>query len=357
MYDIAIIGAGPAGATLARLIGGQYRTLLVDKRDLLGPVEIKANGKCCGGLLAPDAQAMLSKMGLGLPRKAIVGPQLFSVRAIDIGARIERHYQRFYINMNRLEFERWLLSMIPANVDIKLGYRFKSYEATDDGFKIQLRRNNETSIAHARVIVGADGALSKIRKLALGNRPWPKQYFAIQEWFEVDSPLPYFSSIFDPQITDYYCWTIPKDDHLIIGAALNPRDNTHEKFELLKQKLRTHGFEFKNAVQREGACVLRPVKIGQIATGTDRIALVGEAAGFISPSSAEGFSYAFKSAIALAEALRPSLENFNHRYHCKTSPMRRNLAVKNLKSHVIYNPTLRKTIMQTALASMNIHHP
>lgn len=357
MYDIAIIGAGPAGATLARLIGRQYRTLLVDKRDLLGPVEIKANGKCCGGLLAPDAQAMLSKMGLGLPRKAIVGPQLFSVRAIDIGARLERHYQRFYINMNRLEFERWLLSMVPTNVDIKLGHRFKSYETTDDGFKIEIRGTAETTIAHAKVIVGADGALSKVRKVALGNRPWPKQYFAIQEWFEVDSPLPYFSSIFDPQITDYYCWTIPKDDHLIIGAALNPRDNTHEKFELLKQKLRTHGFEFKNAVQREGAYVLRPVKIGQIATGTDRIALVGEAAGFISPSSAEGFSYAFKSAIALAEALRPSLENFNHRYHCNTRPIRRNLAIKNLKSHVIYNPTIRKTIMQTALASMNIHNP
>jgi geranylgeranyl diphosphate/geranylgeranyl-bacteriochlorophyllide a reductase len=34
MYDIAIIGAGPAGATLARLIGRQYKTLLIDK----GPI-------------------------------------------------------------------------------------------------------------------------------------------------------------------------------------------------------------------------------------------------------------------------------------------------------------------------------
>jgi flavin-dependent dehydrogenase len=30
MHDIAIIGAGPAGATLARLIGKQYKVLLVD---------------------------------------------------------------------------------------------------------------------------------------------------------------------------------------------------------------------------------------------------------------------------------------------------------------------------------------
>jgi flavin-dependent dehydrogenase len=32
MHDLAIIGAGPAGATLARLLGDRYRMLLVDKR-------------------------------------------------------------------------------------------------------------------------------------------------------------------------------------------------------------------------------------------------------------------------------------------------------------------------------------
>ena len=34
MYDITIIGAGPAGANLARLIGDKYKVLLIDKRDL-----------------------------------------------------------------------------------------------------------------------------------------------------------------------------------------------------------------------------------------------------------------------------------------------------------------------------------
>jgi choline dehydrogenase-like flavoprotein len=34
MYDIVIIGSGPAGANLARLIGEKYKVLLIDKRDL-----------------------------------------------------------------------------------------------------------------------------------------------------------------------------------------------------------------------------------------------------------------------------------------------------------------------------------
>jgi flavin-dependent dehydrogenase len=32
MYDVAILGAGPAGSTLARLIGDQYKVLIIEKR-------------------------------------------------------------------------------------------------------------------------------------------------------------------------------------------------------------------------------------------------------------------------------------------------------------------------------------
>jgi geranylgeranyl reductase len=34
MYDVAIVGSGPAGANLARLIANKYKVLLLDKRDL-----------------------------------------------------------------------------------------------------------------------------------------------------------------------------------------------------------------------------------------------------------------------------------------------------------------------------------
>jgi len=35
MYDIAIVGGGPAGATLARFIGRKYKVLLIEKRSFL----------------------------------------------------------------------------------------------------------------------------------------------------------------------------------------------------------------------------------------------------------------------------------------------------------------------------------
>ena len=124
-YDIAIIGGGPAGATLARLLDKNYRVLLLDRRDLVDGEEEKRS-KCCGGLLAPDAQQMLGRMGFAVPTGVLVDPQLFLVRTIDLDNSLERYYQRFYFNMDRKRFDEWLVSLIPDNVDMAMSCRFNA---------------------------------------------------------------------------------------------------------------------------------------------------------------------------------------------------------------------------------------
>ena len=358
MYDVAIIGAGPAGSTLAKLIGNKYKVLLVDKRQLNTSPEKPSLAKCCGGLLAPDAQKLLSQLGLGLPKSVLVEPQLFVVRAIDIPRAREKYYQRYYININRQKFDHWLLSMIPSNVDIKLGCNFMSYEYENGSFKIEFRDSNNTYIDKTKILIGADGASSLVHKQSARKRHSSKAYFAIQEWVKADSSkYPYFASVFDPEITDYYCWIIPKDDHLVIGAALNPNDKAPGKFLLLKEKLEDFGFEFGKATKREGARIIRPVRLRQLSTGTKGIALLGEAGGWISPSSAEGISYALRTAIILAKTLNTSPDNFEKRYYKKTRRLRINIFGKNLKSHFIFNSFLRKTVMKCGFQSMNLYKP
>ncbi len=106
MFDIAVIGAGPAGSTVARLLGAYCKIALIEKRDLERGKPCARNEKCCGGLLAPDAQKALAALSLGLPRSVIVDPQLFAVRSLDLATGHERYYQRHYINIDRLLFGR-----------------------------------------------------------------------------------------------------------------------------------------------------------------------------------------------------------------------------------------------------------
>ena len=357
MFDLAIIGAGPAGATLARLIGKSYRVLLVDKRSFSDVSKPFSARKCCGGLLAPDAQRMLSELGLGLPKRVLQGPQLFVVKAIDIQQRLERYYQRHYINMDRQEFDSWLLSMVPSNVDTRINCRFKSYSSEGDFFKLKFAQGDRTYIEKARILIGADGASSRVRLQTSHGCSFPRKYLAVQEWVESSNSLPYFMSIFDWKITDYYCWTIPKGDYLVIGAALQPKENPSEKFKLLKETLRSSGFEFGKTVWREGAYILRPMKTKHLLTGKDGIVFLGEAAGWISPSSAEGISYALRSACALSEALYTTPEGFEKRYRKKTISLRMNIFLKIMKSPFIFNPTLRKIVMKSGLQSVKMYRP
>src|SRR5690554_7058635 len=130
MYDIAIIGGGPAGATLARLIGNKYKVLLLERRTFQEPL-YSGLQKCCGGLIAPDAQKMLASFGLGLPKKVITSPQLFAVRTIDFDNSLERYYQRHYINIDREEFDLWLESLIPTDIEVLNGAIYRGHISSE----------------------------------------------------------------------------------------------------------------------------------------------------------------------------------------------------------------------------------
>jgi flavin-dependent dehydrogenase len=308
----------------------------------------------CGGLLAPDAQQMLASLGLGLPQSVLADPQIFVVRAIDLKQGLERHYQRSYLNMDRELFDRWMVSLAVPNVDIQAGVRFQSYEREKSGYTIHLLKDDRMVAMHTKILVGADGASSRVRKLAFPGRPIPARYISIQEWFAADGDLPYFSAMFDPEITDFYSWMIPKGRAIMLGAALSPDNQPAAKFTLLKEKLIDYGFTFGESICKQGTFLFRPEKTSQICTGQDAIALVGEAAGWISPSSAEGISYALKSAISLAKAILRDIDNFQDFYRADTRCLARNILLKNIKSRIMYNPFFRKAIMKSGVMSMGL---
>jgi len=354
MYDLIIVGGGPAGATLARLLGNKYKILLLEKRDFKKS-NLPVNQKCCGGLLAPDAQKMLATLGLGIPSSVLISPQIFAVRTIDAQNKIERFYQRHYININREKFDIWLLSLIPESVDIGTECKYRSHRIWNGNISVKYSYHGREFEEKTKILVGADGGSSNVRRESFNSFQMPKKYTAIQEWFEKKDDFPFYGAIFDQQITDFYSWTIPKENYTIVGTALEKSKSTNGKFELLIQKLQAYGYKSGKSVRKNSAIILRPTRIKHLYTGEGNIALIGEAAGFISPSSAEGISYALKSALLLAKSLEDGLAGFNHQYRIAAKPIMKNIYMKNLKCPFMYKNFFRKQIMKSGLKSLIIY--
>ncbi|MDR2910762.1 MAG: FAD-binding protein [Bacteroidales bacterium] len=343
MYDIAIIGLGPAGATLARLLSIKYKVIAIDRTTT-------QTGKCCGGLLSPDAQKILAKFDICLPKDVLADPQIFSVKTIDLDNNIERFYQRFYVNMDRMKFEKFLVSLIPQNIEICKNTTCVKIEKNGKTYTLELKTNGIRRIEKAKIVIGADGANSIVRRTFYKKNKIDK-YVAIQEWYENKSNSSFYSCIFDRKITDSYCWTISKDNHYIIGGAF-PKKDSITRFELFKAKIRNGGIPLDKYFKREGCYVFMNKGFMSTCTGKNGVYLLGEAAGMISPSSLEGISYSMESAKILAGIINTGLNNIGYRYFTGTLKIRIKLLSKILKMPFMYNRILRKTVMKSGLKAI-----
>lgn len=174
---------------------------------------------------------------------------------------------------------------------------------------------------------------------------------AIQQFFNASEVKPLYASLFDHTLTDSYGWGLVKDGEIIFGVAL-PLQNSRKIFEELKDRSAAYSFDFSNPLITEACLVNSPRSIKEIECGADNVFLIGEAAGFISPSSLEGISYAMDSALALAEALKK--KNANKHYKSKCRKIKAKMLLKQLKSIVLYTPILRKLVMLSKLDSINL---
>lgn len=343
-YDVAIIGAGPAGATLARLLGKQKKVLLLDGQPL-------RKDKPCGGLLAPDAQRALAGFGLTLPKTVLCDPQIFSVRTIDLALPVERHYQRMYLNLNRAAFDRWLVSLVPEEVTVLPGLCRSIKKQPDGSFRLRGSQADGTEFSvTASWVVGADGANSMVRHTFFPKARL-RSYLAIQQWFAAGKDDPFYSCVFDRSITDCCSWSVQKDRMLVYGGAFR-HGTPRADFERQKEKLKKRGYPLDDPVHTEACLVLRPRLTDRFCCGKDGVFLIGEAAGFISPSSLEGMSFAFRSAAALADSISDSTTQTHRQYRRNTLSLRFRLRLKNLKCPAMYLPLLRSLVLRSGVSAI-----
>ena len=347
-FDIAVVGAGPAGAVFVKELAQSrpdFKIVLIDGQS-------QNTAKPCGGLLAPDAQKLLARFDLVLPKSVLEDPQIFAVETIDVDKKLVRYYQRHYLNMDRYAFDRWLVSLIPQSVEIVKG-RCTEIKKEGDGYNILIKHDGAQQKINAKVIVGADGGGSVVRRTFF--TPMKVQYVAIQQWFENKGQrLPYYSCIFDAKTSDSCSWTIHKGNHVIFGGAFK-KQGCRKAFDTQKSRLEEFlGNSFGEAVKTEACLVSSPRAMKDFCTGDENVFLLGEAAGFISASSFEGLSSAMYSGKILADAFvqSASYDDTQKIYRKNTKSLRFKLRLKSVKRTILCTPFTREVIMKSGLQTI-----
>lgn len=235
-------------------------------------------------------------------------------------------------------------------------------ERRGGGFLLSLTGGKEL---YCRVVVGADGGNSVVRKFILaeaGKKDKIKRYTAIQQWFSDDGRSePFYSCIFDKETSPSCSWSAYKEGLIMFGGCFTGK-NCREAFERQKARLIDDGMlpiDGEAALKTEACLVCSPEKSSDFILGGNGLFLIGEAAGFISPSSYEGISYALDSGRMLAKAFsdakgKPALAQIGNTYAKLTVGLRRKLLVKDIKRKVIFSQPTRSLILRTGVASLKI---
>ncbi|KAJ9424574.1 hypothetical protein QL093DRAFT_2006838 [Fusarium oxysporum] len=169
--SIAIIGAGPSGLTLARLLEINNIDYMVYERDESPePKFINQGGTL--DIHASSGQVALKEARLFDEFKSIARWDASRVFMQNPSGTVTAVFgdERDAPEIDRLQLRKLLLDSIP-NDKIRWGHRVRSIERGDTTSEHVILFVNSTSASGFRAIVGADGAWSKVRPLLTSAKP------------------------------------------------------------------------------------------------------------------------------------------------------------------------------------------
>ncbi|WP_297437290.1 NAD(P)/FAD-dependent oxidoreductase [Thermococcus sp.] len=297
-YDVLIIGAGPVGSYLANLLAKDLSVAVVERKGSFG-------GKACTGIIGAENYERL-----GLPEGAILnrfrGATFYSrIQSFQV----ERKSPQAYI-VDRKTLEKEL-----AKSAVKKGaeyYMTTSFQGFKDGRAI-LQHLGERLEIEADFYIGADGITSAVAK-NIGAETRAEMLPGYEVEVVGEFKKDFVEVWVDKEMNeDFFFWVAPLSKNLARVGTLGSID-------ALGKFIRTRGLKATSIIE---------FKSGSVGFGwrkpwvSGNIALVGDAALQVKPTTAGGIVYGMLCAHSLRRAL---LEGRLNSYEKECSFVRRQIS-------------------------------
>lgn len=292
-YDVAVVGAGPAGSFLAYLLAKEkFKVILIDKE------KFPREKICAGGLTAKVFNLLPFDIS---PLK----PQQIS--KICLVYKMKKQFIRTYrqplvYTINRAEFDNFLAQKAQkAGAYFLQNHRLEKIINKNGVYHLQTKKK----LINAKIVVGADGANSIVSPL-VGFRP-----DTIDLGLQFNVPLRADKEKFHQKIImswgsipKGYAWVFPKKDSLAVGVG-GPKnlgkklkiylDSWLDYLEIKNENLKLTGHLIPHRLRKKSHLF------------KDNIVLIGDAGGLNDSLTGEGIFYALKSAKIAAKHIKDFL--------------------------------------------------
>jgi len=285
--QIAIVGAGPAGAWLSTLLarGGHSVTLI----DSEAPWE-----KPCGGGVTTKALSTFGIFDSDLPRTSVelITVYFGDTRSVTVTPKAP------VAVLSRRELGKYLIAEAEKAGVCFVKSRVTKIQPVSKGWRLTTRH----SLVQSDFLIGADGATSLVRRTV--STALPPADLCVTLGYLIRGTFPAHMKIYFVPGFEGYIWSFPRPSHTSYGLITrsNPGWTGRARMLLANYIAADLGTEVIDQADFYSApvpCLRADAWAGNRISG-ERWALVGDAAGLVDPITGEGIYYALQSAQILA---------------------------------------------------------
>jgi flavin-dependent dehydrogenase len=280
-FDAVIIGAGLAGLQCAKLLGERrVRVLLVDRKHDL------SKGIHTTGIFVrktfEDFHFPSGTLGAPIRNVTLYSPKL---KPLDL----ESRHDEFCVGKMGELYNILLAECRDTGVEFYGGTRYVSTACVDGAAIVELEKEGRVFTVAAKVLVGADGAISKVaRDIGLAqNTRWIVGYEEVFHFKSANDPR--LHCFLDAHLAPGYLAWIADDGeeiHVGVGGYTADFDPRKALTEFKKKISRLFNLDGKRPVETRGGRIPVGGILRHIAN--EHGLLIGDASGAVSPLTAGG---------------------------------------------------------------------